>query len=142
MKPIYQLVIPAVMLTLLGCSDDDKESSVVDTSGTVIETKFDGIWLSEPYGKGLKISNGSIEAFDYTTNFCLLDFSTGFDTESQLNDFLSMSSQQSEIYLFSDYGTSEFHAPTPPYVKYSQLPASCSNGYEKRWEKMDTLAIL
>lgn len=132
MKPIYQLVIPAVMLTLLGCSDDDKESSVVDTSGTVIETKFDGIWLSEPYGKGLKISNGSIEAFDYTTNFCLLDFSTGFDTESQLNDFLSMSSQQSEIYLFSDYGTSEFHAPTPPYVKYSQLPASCSNGYEKK----------
>lgn len=131
MNCLPQLGLISLIVLLTACSGGTNEHPT-EQPNTTVSTQYDGIWLSEPYGKGLNISNGNISQFDYTSNFCLLDDTTSFEGESDLLDYFTLSSDKSELYFFAEYGISQFHAPTPPYVKMSQLPAACGNGYDKR----------
>jgi len=126
MKKIFQLSILALSVQIGACSWFDSD----DTKSSDLVTKYDGVWLAEAYGQGMKIDKGHIQLFDYTTDYCLLEDDDYIDSESEIDAFVEYVDDE-HFTLIEGAGTAEFHSPGVEFTKTSNglMPVSCENGF-------------
>ncbi|MDO6720931.1 S41 family peptidase [Psychrosphaera sp. 1_MG-2023] len=127
MKDIFKVSIIALSVQLGACSwfDSDDDSSNAD-----LVTKYDGVWLAEAYGEGIKIGNGIFMTFDYTSDYCLVEDEDTIDSEADIDEVI-YSADSEHFKLIAGYGTKDFHSPGKEYTKTANglMPSSCENGF-------------
>tara|TARA_R110002110_G_scaffold413729_1_gene641537 strand:- start:15314 stop:16783 length:1470 start_codon:yes stop_codon:yes gene_type:complete len=127
-----QTIIGASVITLLsacGGSGGSNSSQGVAASST-IASQYQGTWLAQAYGRGLKIGASKIEFFDYTSGFCLLENEESGVTTADIESIYLL--EGDELVEFGGTGTASFSAPATRFRPANTLPTACQSGYTKQ----------
>lgn len=127
MKNIFKVSIIALSVQLAACSWFDSDD---DSNNSDLVTKYDGVWLAEAYGEGIKIESGTFISFDYTSDYCLVEDKENIDSEADIDEVVT-SIDSDHFKLIDGYGTKNFHSPGKEFTKTANglMPSSCENGF-------------
>ncbi|WP_448248401.1 S41 family peptidase [Thalassotalea agariperforans] len=139
MKIIKHVCIGIFTLSMAACN-----SSSSNNSENSIDEKYQGIWQAPEYGSVFHIMNNKVNAYAYTTNYCLLEDANADVSTNDIERVIRLTEANSQLELFGGYGTETFSAPGMTYKKINELPEACqtnllhkvgTSGYQQNYEQ-------